>query len=84
MSDLSGPLYMIATQCVYCEHRTVADGIATCPAFPGEPVPEEIRSNRFDHRRPHPAQTGPQLLELRPRVPAGVRDALYRALDAAH
>jgi hypothetical protein len=77
---LSGPLYSIATQCLYCQHYEADQFGAACPAFPSA-IPDEITTNRFDHRKPHPDEIVPVRLEFREDVPADVVAAVNRRLD---
>lgn len=71
----------VLTQCAYCKHRAESGDLPVCVPFPGW-IPEEIQTNRFDHRKPHPDEEQPVRFEPRDDVPGPVLDQLYAALDA--
>lgn len=88
-----GPGDVALPQCGFCRHW--ADGSSgACAAFPGR-IPDEIRLNAYDHRRPwidpetgEPGDEGVALERSITFEPAeGVHPdalaALYRALDEA-
>ncbi len=75
----------VVTQCVLCRHAVHDEFGRGCPSFPGG-IPADIRSNQFDHRRPHPSESpmkGVPLVRFEPRPgvnPVAVA-ALYCYLD---
>lgn len=73
----------VLSQCSYCRHLDPKSADARCPAFPGEPIPDAILTNAFDHRKPCPGELGAIVFSPRPDVPRTILAQLYRTLDAA-
>ena len=69
------------TQCLLCARFVYGPLGAGCRPFPGG-VPDEILTNAFDHRRPHPDENEPVRFEPRPDAPGPALASLYRNLDA--
>lgn len=70
---------VIVSQCAYCVRAVSGGPTVVCPAFPGG-VPEEILTNRFDHRSPHPDEATPSRFDPRPDVPIAILAALAKDL----
>lgn len=75
------PAGTVLTQCVYCKHLISGPFGAGCGAFPSA-IPEEIVTNRFDHRRPHPDEIDPYRFTPRDDLPPVVLKHITAALDA--
>lgn len=79
-------------QCALCAHMDAKSPTSTCAAFPGR-IPDEIRRNEVDHRKPwidpetgEPGDMGIPLersilFEPAPGVNPATLAALYRHLD---
>jgi hypothetical protein len=84
---------IVLPQCVYCRHAATIGDLPVCAAFPGL-IPDAIRQNQVDHRKPYldpdtgePADVGIRgntsiTFEPADGVSPAALDALYRRLDA--
>jgi hypothetical protein len=57
--DKESHIVSVSPMCVYCQHQSDGRACAAFPAFPAEDsIPLEIWQGDFDHRQPHPGDSG--------------------------